>query len=77
MIRSLSIPSLPASLLLVSASLGIIVLGGLVALTVVPLVFVLGGVFLWLVSTFLIAIAGIEVLAACERWIEGHPRFQR
>jgi hypothetical protein len=77
LLHSLTVPSLPASLLLVSASVGLIVLFGLAVLTLVPVVVLLGGLLLWLVSTCLIGWASIEALAACERWMEGHPRFQR
>jgi hypothetical protein len=77
LLRITAIPSLPASLLLVSASIGFIVLAGVAVLALVPIVFVLGGLLVWLVSTSLIGWAGIEALAACERWMEDHPRFQR
>lgn len=75
--RAIAIPSLSASVLLVSASVGFIVLVVVAVLALVPIVFVLGGLLVWLVSTCLIGWAGIEALAACERWMEDHPRFQR
>ncbi len=73
----LAIPPLPASLLLVSAAVGSIVLGVFAAFTLIPLLLVLGGVVLWIVVTLLLGWAGIEALAACERWMERDPRFQR
>ncbi|MFN9660085.1 MAG: glypican [Cyanobacteriota bacterium] len=65
------------SLLLASAAVGVIVLTGLAALTLIPLLLILGGLALWIVVTLLLAWAGLEALAACERWMERQPRFQR
>jgi len=73
----LALPSLPASLLLASAAIGCIVLTSLAALTLIPLLVLLGGLVLWIVASLLLGWAGIEALAACERWMERHPRFQR
>lgn len=73
----LALPSLPASLLLASAAVGCIVLASLAALTLIPLLVLLGGIALWIVATLLLGWAGIEALAACERWMERNPRFQR
>jgi hypothetical protein len=73
----LALPSLPASLLLASAAVGCIVLTSLAALTLIPLLVLLGGLVLWIVASLLLGWAGIEALAACERWMERHPRFQR
>lgn len=73
----LALPSLPASLLLASAAVGCIVLTSLAALTLIPLLVLLGGIALWIVATLLLGWAGIEALAACERWMERNPRFQR
>jgi hypothetical protein len=53
------------------------VLSALAALTLIPLLVLLGGFVLWIVVTLLLGWAGIEALAACERWMERHPRFQR
>ena len=77
LIFPLKLPSLPTSLLLASAAVGFVVLATLAALTVLPLLVLLGGALLWIVSTPLLAWAGIEALAACERWMERNPRFQR
>ena len=57
--------------------MGTLVLVGFVVIALIPLLVVLGGATLWIVSTLLICWAGIEALAACERWIEGDSRFQR
>jgi hypothetical protein len=73
----LVLPPLPASLLLVSAALGSIVLSVFMAFTLVPLFLLLGGVVLWIVVTLMLGWAGIEALAFCERWMERDPRFQR
>ncbi len=73
----LALPPLPASLLLISAAVGSIVLSVVAALTLLPLLVLVGGVVLWIVVTLLLGWAGIEALAACERWMERHPRFQR
>jgi hypothetical protein len=73
----LALPSLPASLLLASAAVGCIVLTTLAALTLIPLLVLVGGLVLWVVTSLLLGWAGIEALAACERWMERHPRFQR
>jgi len=73
----LALPPLLMSLLLASAAVGVIVLTGLAALTLIPLLLILGGLALWIVVTLLLAWAGLEALAACERWMERQPRFQR
>ncbi|MFN9645414.1 MAG: hypothetical protein ACK6BG_09935 [Cyanobacteriota bacterium] len=46
-------------------------------MTLIPLLVLLGGFVLWIAATLLLGWAGIEALAACERWMEGDPRFQR
>jgi hypothetical protein len=74
---SLTVPSLPASLLLVSAAVGFLLLVSLTVLTVIPLVVILGGIAVGIVGTLLLAWATIEVLAAFERWMERDPRFLR
>jgi hypothetical protein len=50
---------------------------GLAVFTLIPVLLLLGSIVFWMVSTLLIGWAGIEMLAACERWIERNPRFQR
>ena len=74
---SLALPSLPTSLLLVSAAFGSLVLAGLAALTLIPLLVLVGGLIVWILATLLFGWAGIEALAACERWMERQSRFQR
>lgn len=74
---ALRIRPLPASLLLVSAAIGATVLVSLMMLTLVPLVLLVGGLVLWMVVSLLLGWASIEVLAACERWMERDPRFLR
>lgn len=82
MIRTLpiwlrNIRPLPASFLLLFAAIGFPVVIALAVLTVVPLVVLVGGLALWVSSTLLLGWAGIEMLAAIERWMEGNTRFQR
>ena len=82
MIRSspswpLTIRPLHASLLLLSSAIGLVALVGVALLTVIPLVGLLVGVAVGIVASLLIGWAGIEALAACERWMERDPRFQR
>lgn len=74
---SSAIRSLPAGYLLLSAAVGFLVLSGLALLTLIPLALVVAGFTVWILSTLLIGWAGIEGLAACERWMEANPRFQR
>lgn len=73
----LSIRPLPASLLLLSAAIGFLVIVPLAVLTLVPLVVLLGGMAVWLLASLLLGWAGIEAMAALERWMERDPRFQR
>jgi len=74
---SLRIPSVPASLLLVSAAVGFLLLVSFTVLTLIPLVVILGAVAVGIVATLLLAWAAIEGLAAFERWMEQDPRFLR
>lgn len=73
----LNIKPLPASFLLLATAIGVPVVIALAVLTLVPMVVLLGGLALWVSATLLLGWAGIEVLAAIERWLEGDPRFQR
>ncbi len=73
----LTLPSLPASLLLISAAIGFFLLVSLTVLTLIPLVVILGGVAVGIVGTLLLAWGAIEGLAAFERWMERDPRFLR
>jgi len=74
---SIKIAPLPASLLLIATALGSVVLAGIALLTLVPLVMIVGGMVITVVATLLLGWAGIEALAAFERWMDHDPRFQR
>lgn len=71
------VPPLAASLLLLSAAVGSVVLAGIAAVALVPLVFTAAVVIGWLAALLLLGWAGIEGLAALERWFENDPRFHR
>ena len=73
----IKIAPLPASLLLVTTALGSIVLTGIALLTLVPMVMIVGGLAVGILVTLLLGWAGIEALAAFERWMDHDPRFQR
>ncbi len=73
----LRIHPLPASVALVSMAVGAVVLIGLTTLALVPLLLGLGLLACWLVAALLLGWAGVEGLAALERWFENDPRFQR
>ena len=73
----IKIAPLPASLLLIATALGSVVLAGIALLTLVPLVMIVGGMLITVVATLLLGWAGIEALAAFERWMDHDPRFQR
>jgi len=72
----LALPPLPTSLLLASAAVGSLVLASLAALTLIPLLVLLGGFVVWILASLLLVWSGIEALAACERWMERQSRFQ-
>jgi protein-S-isoprenylcysteine O-methyltransferase Ste14 len=71
------IAPLPASLLLIATAIGSVVLAGIALVTLVPLVMIVGGMVIAIVATLLLGWAGIEALAAFERWMDRDPRFQR
>jgi hypothetical protein len=71
------LPPLPTSLALVCMAIGAVVLIVLTTLALVPLVLGLGLLACWLVASLLLAWAGVEGLAALERWFEKDSRFQR
>jgi hypothetical protein len=62
---------------LVCSAVGGLVLTGLVALTLLPLLVGLGFLAAWIVAVLLLGWAGIEALAAMERWMENSPRLRR
>lgn len=74
---SIKIAPLPASLLLIATALGSLVLAAIALLTLVPLVMIAGGMVIAVVATLLLGWAGIEALAAFERWMDHDLRFQR
>ena len=41
------------------------------------LLVLVGGFAVWILASLLLGWAGIEALAACERWMERQSRFQR
>ncbi|MEY4354795.1 MAG: hypothetical protein RLZZ609_3036 [Cyanobacteriota bacterium] len=73
----LALRPLHASLLLLVCAIGAMGLVGLVVVTMLPLVVLFGGLAVWIVAILLIGWSAIEALAACERWMEREPRFQR
>jgi hypothetical protein len=48
-----------------------------VSLALIPLVVGAAAVVVWLVLALTLSWAGIELMAALERWFENDPRFQR
>ena len=73
----LRLSPLQLSLVLVCSTVGGLVLTGFVALTVLPLLVGLGFLAVWVVALLLLGWAGIEALAAFERWLETSPRVRR
>lgn len=74
---SLSLRPLPTALLLVCAGVGACVLGTFFTLTLVPLLVAAGVLAAFLIGGVVCAWAGVEALAALERWLERDSRFQR
>jgi hypothetical protein len=56
---------------------GALVITLAVLLAFVPLVLGVGAFVVWLALALILGWAGIELLAALERWLENDPRFQR
>lgn len=75
--RLWKVPPLLASLVLLSAAVGSVVLAGFAAVALIPVVFTLAVVLGWLAALLLLGWAAIEGLAALERWFEHDPRFHR
>lgn len=73
----LRIAPLPASLLVIATAIGAIVLTVIAVLTLVPLMMIVGGIAVALMATVLLGWAGIEALAAVERWMDKDPGFLR
>jgi hypothetical protein len=74
---ALRLPPLQASLALTCMAIGAAVLIAITTMALVPIVIGLGLVAAWLVMAVLLGWAGIEGLAALERWFENDPRFHR
>lgn len=74
---TLSLRPLPASLLLLSAGVGAVVLVAVLTFTLVPVLLAIGLVTALLIGATLCVWAGIEGLAALERWMETDARFRR
>jgi hypothetical protein len=68
---------IPASLALVSLAFGSALLIALSSLLLVPILLATALLVAWFVSSLLLGWAGIEALAAFERWIETEVRFLR
>ena len=66
-----------ATLALVCTAVGAVVVIGFTTLALVPLLVTFGVVGAWLLALLLLGWAGIEGLAALERWFESDSRFQR
>jgi hypothetical protein len=60
----------------IATAIGAIVLT-VIAVTLVPLMMIVGGIAVALMATVLLGWAGIEALAAVERWMDKDPRFLR
>jgi hypothetical protein len=75
--RLWKVPPLAASLVLLCAAVGSLVLAGVAAVALIPVVFSLAVVVGWVAALLLLGWAGIEGLAALERWFENDPRFHR
>lgn len=73
----LRIGPLFASLLVIATAIGAIVLTVIAVLTLVPLMMIVGGIAVALMATVLLGWAGIEALAAVERWMDKDPGFLR
>jgi len=63
--------------LAVCTVVGALVIALAVSLALVPLVLGVGALVVWLALALILGWAGIELLAALERWLENDPRFQR
>jgi hypothetical protein len=73
----LRLAPLPASLALVCTAVGAVVVIGFATVALMPVLLFVGFVAAWLLAALLVGWAGIEGLAALERWFENDPRFQR
>lgn len=58
-------------------AIGAVVLIGITTLAIIPVVMGVTVVLAWAVALLLLGWAGIEAMAALERWFETDPRFKR
>jgi len=72
-----AIRPLPASLLLLATGVGSLVLITMATLALVPVLVSVGLVAALVLAALFCGWAGIEGLAALERWMESDPRFKR
>ncbi len=75
--RPTRIRPLVATVARVCTAVGAVVAIGFTTLARVPLLCAVGVVGAWLLALLLLGWAGIEGLAALERWFETDSRFQR
>ena len=75
--RPAPIRPLVATMALVCMAVGVVVVIGFTTFALVPLLWAVGVVAAWVLALLLLAWAGIEGLAALERWFETDSRFQR
>jgi hypothetical protein len=73
----LSLRPLPASLALICAGVGAIVVISFLSFAILPILLGTGLLLALIAGAVVFGWAGIEALAALERWIENDPRFQR
>ncbi|MCT0199736.1 glypican [Synechococcus sp. CS-1325] len=73
----LSLRPLPASLLLLCTGVGAVAVIGFFTFAVVPVVLGAGLLIAFLAGAVVFGWAGIEALAALERWMENDPHFKR
>lgn len=64
-------------LVLACTAVGALVLAGIAALTLLPVMVMAGVLLVWAALAVVLGWAGIEAMAALERWLETDPRFQR
>lgn len=68
---------LRTGVLAVCTAVGALVITVAVSLALIPLAVGAFALLIWLALALILGWAGIELLAALERWFENDPRFQR
>jgi hypothetical protein len=58
-------------------AVGAVVLIGITSLAIIPVAIGVAVVLGWVLALLLLGWAGIEAMAALERWFETDPRFKR